>query len=288
VSTMVRLLKQFLIGEKGQALIIVLGLLALGGVTIAMSLNHTTTSLKGSGIVEEKTEGVYAAGAGIEYALWAIANSEEVPTQLSENISGMAVGIETENEGVWTLYLGELIETQPPQINVDWVEVSGNITDLGGGVYRYTITVTWQPGAPTTFKVVEVGARLPVGYGYQVGSANIGGNLSTSEPTSNQVDPYGAYLPVWEFSPPLPDISENETGIQLFNITGTGSTDGHYAVVTGQPESIGPVGQIKGGRYKITATATRPEDGRTTAEIVADLMIRDDGVISITSWKITK
>ena len=50
---MVRLLKQLLSSEKGQALAIVLGLLAIGGLTIAVSLNYATTSLKGSGIVEE-------------------------------------------------------------------------------------------------------------------------------------------------------------------------------------------------------------------------------------------
>jgi len=293
---MVRLLRQFLSGEKGQALAIVLGLLALGGLTIAVSLNYATTNLKGSGIVEEKTEGVYAAGAGVEYALWAlttgewsIASGDNLTTGLSENISGMTVGIQTENKGTFTIYLGQLIEAGPPQVHVEWLNVIGSITDLGGGVYQYTITVTWQPGAPPQIKLEECGARLPLGYSYQAGSAALfAENLSTSEPTTEETDQYGAYLPTWELGSPSPEVSENETLSQIFYITGTGSTSGHYACVQGQPNSVGPVGEIKGSRYRITATATRPEDGRTTAEIVADIMIQDDGTINMNSWQITK
>ena len=71
---MVRLLQQFLSGEKGQALPIVLGLLAIGGLTIAMSLNYATTSLNGARILGENMNGVYAADAGVEDALWCLEN----------------------------------------------------------------------------------------------------------------------------------------------------------------------------------------------------------------------
>lgn len=253
-----------------------------------MSLKYTATSLNSSRIVAERTEGVYAAGAGVEYTMWALVNDEEILTQLSENVSGMAVGIATENKGVFTLYLGQLVEAQPPLVHVEWVQVAGEITDLGGGVYRYTITVTWQPGAPQNLKLEEVGARLPVGYTYTTASADIEDNLSRDEPVETQ-DIFGAWMVNWTFGPPSPDVSQGEPmEIQIFYITGTGSTDGHYASVRGEPNSVGPVGQIKGTRYKITATATLPEDGSTKAEIVADLMIRDDGTINITSWKITQ
>ncbi|MFC1934158.1 hypothetical protein ACFLWC_00460 [Chloroflexota bacterium] len=297
---MVRLLKQFLSGQNGQALAIVLGLLAIGGLTIAVSLNYATTSLKGSRIVEEKTEGVYAAGAGIEYAVWALTTGEwliddgdTLTTQLSENISGMTVDIETENKGTFTFYLGELVYHEPPQVNIDWLEVSGDITDLGGGVYQYTVTVTLTEEADAqSIRLDAVGARLPVGYSYQALSADIEGNLSRDEPTTNTPDVHGAYMVNWVFSdepqlklpPPEDDIP---TRTQIFRITGTGSTSGHYACAEGEPESVGQVGEIQGSLYSITATATRPEDGKTTAEIVADVIIRDDGTINIASWQIT-
>jgi len=294
---MVRLLKQLISGEKGQALAITLGLLALGGLTIAVSLNYATTSLKGSGIVEEKMEGIYAAGAGVEYALWAlttdnwsIADGDNVTTELSENINEMTAGIVAVNEGIYTLYLGELIEAGPPAVHVEFLDVTGNITDLGGGVYQYTVTATLVPG-PNNLNLSEVGARLPVGYTYQAGSAALfAENLSTDEPTSNTTDQYGAYLPTWVFGNPNPKLtSDNATKSQIFYITGTGSTDGAYACVEGDPASVGKIGEIKGTRYSITATATRPEDGRTTAEIVIDdIIVIGSGGIEVLSWEITK
>ena len=303
---MVILLKQFLSGQKGQALAIVLCLLAIGGLTITVSVNYASTNLKGSRIIEEKTEGVYAAGAGVEYALWALqtglwsidpdANPPLNPllTELSENISGMTVSSSTSNEGIFTYYLGELIYHSPPQVNVNWVEVSGNITaDLGGGVYQYTITVTLADDGTQSLKLEAVGAKLPIGYYYQALSADIDGNLSSDEPTTNTTDVHGAYMVNWVFSdePQLkfpPPESANSTRTQTFLITGTGSTSGHYACAEGNPASVGQVGEIQGSRYIITATATRPEDGKTTAEIVADILIRDDETIDIASWQITK
>ena len=64
---MVILLKQFLSGQKGQALAIVLCLLAIGGLTITVSVNYASTNLKGSRIIEEKTEeiAIPVGGRGI-------------------------------------------------------------------------------------------------------------------------------------------------------------------------------------------------------------------------------
>jgi hypothetical protein len=69
-------------------------------------------------------------------------------------------------------------------------------------------------------------------------------------------------------------------------MTGEGSQEGHYAWVVANREDIGVVGEITGASYKITSTATRPEDGRTTAKIVAEVMI-GGGTTTIVSWQIT-
>ncbi len=284
---MKRLLRRFLNGQKGQALLIVLGLLAIGGLTIAVSLNYATTNLKGSQILREDMRGIYAATAGVELALWSLGQGEEPLTQLTENISGMAVTMSSDNVGTFTWYFGDLIEAGPPQVHVEYVDVSGSITYLGGDDYEYTITVTWQPGAPNNIKLEEVGARLPVGYTYNASSAALfPSNLSEDEPVETQ-DIHDAWMVNWELGPPAPNISEDETMTQIFYITGTGSTSGHYAFVKGLPDSIGMLGEIKGTRFKITAKANRPGDGSTTAEIVADVIIGDDGTINITSWLIS-
>jgi len=287
---MMRRLRQLARRERGQALAIVLGLLAIGGLTIGVSLNYTATCLKGNQIVQESTKGLYAADAGIEDTLWRLKRALAPATQLSENISQMSVAIETDNRGTFTLYFGQLIYAQPPQVHVDWVDVYGNITDLGGGVYKYTITVTRMPWAGAQqIKIEEVGARIPVGYSYQTGSAaSFPGNLSTGAPGIT-LDAQGAYVLKWDPGSPRPEVSENvSTRTQIFRITGTGSTEGHYACMEGQPESIGKVGQIKGTRYRITAIARRAADNKGTARIRADLMIKADGTISIISWKILR
>jgi len=282
---MVRLLKQFLSSEKGQALPIVLGVLALGGLTIAATLNYATTSLKGSRIVAEKMEGVYAAGAGVEHALWSLGHGISPPTQLPENINQMAVNMQTEEKGTYTLYLGELIQ---PGVHFDYLDVDGDMVwDEEAEAYKYTITITWQPGSgEPVIHLMEVGARLPVGCSYQSGSAaSFVDNLSTGEPDET-VDTLEVYMLNWELGSPRPSVSEdNPVQTQTFYLTGEGSQGGDYTWVVAARDDIGAVGEISGTSYKIRATATRSGDGRTTAKIVADVMI-GGGTTHILSWQI--
>ncbi len=283
---MVRLLKRILSGEKGQALPIVLALLVIGGLTIAPSLNYTATSLDGNRIIGEGTKGVYAAEAGIEDTLWALINGVSPSSQLAENINQMEVTIQTEDKGTYTIYLGELIQAGEHN---DYLDVDGDMAwDEDAQAYRYTITVTWQPdsGAPT-IHLERVGAKIPADYSYQAGSAALfPENLSADEPDET-LDTYGAYLLNWELSSPYPSVSEdNPVQTQTFYITGEGSQEDHYAWVVANRDDIGEVGEITGTAYKITATAVRPENGETTARIIAEVMIEDGGAVYILSWQV--
>ena len=276
---MVRLWKQFLSSEKGQALPIVLVVLALGGLTIAMSLNYTTASLKGSRILQEKMKGVYAAGAGVEHALWSLGYGISPPTQLPENINQMEVEIQTEDKGTYTL-----------SHHSDYLTVNGEVAwDEMAQAYKYTITVIWKPGSGTPeIKLDEVRARLPIGYSYQSGSAvNFVDNLSRDEPEET-ADTQGAYLLNWQFGSPRPCVTEYEqVRTQTFYITGEGGQVNDYASwVVASRSDIGTVSETTGTLYKITAIATRPEDGRTTGRIVAKVMI-GGGATYINSWQIS-
>lgn len=277
--------KQILNSEKGQALPIVLALLVFGGLTIAPSLSYTATSLNNSRIVEESVNGAYAADAGVEDALWSLRNGIPPSTQLLENVNQMVVTIQTEEKGTYTLYLGELIE--PKQHN-DYLDIEGEITwDEGANAYKYAITVTWLPneGEPV-IHLEEIGARLPIGYNYQPGSAAIFvDNLSTDEPAET-ADMLGAYMLNWELGEPKPSVSEeNPVQTQTFHITGEGEIEGDYAWVVANREDVGEVGTIAGAYYRITARATRPVNGETTAIIVADAMIGENTTYLL-SWQI--
>ena len=58
--------------EKGQALVIALILLALGGLIAAPLLAYMNTGLTTGGIYERRTDELYAADAGVEDAVWKI------------------------------------------------------------------------------------------------------------------------------------------------------------------------------------------------------------------------
>lgn len=283
---MVRLLRQMISSEKGQILPLVLALLVFGGLVIAPSLSYAATSLNSSRMLEERMNGVYAADAGVEDALWCLRNGISPSEQLSENINQMQVAMQTEEKGTYTLYFGELI--QPGEHN-DYLDVDGEmIWDEEAEAYKYTITAIWQPesGVPV-IHLRGIGARLPIGYSYQSGSAaGFVDNLSADEPDET-VDSVGAYLLDWEFGTPEPSVSQsNPVQTQTFYITGEGSQEGDYVWVLASREDIGAIGEITGTSYGITATATRPGDGKTTAKIVADVMIAE--TTYILSWQILR
>jgi len=282
---MIRLWKRLMGGEKGQALPLVLALLVLGGLTIASTLGYTNTNLNSSRIIREDVKGVYAADAGVEDTLWLLANGLSPSAQLTENINDMAVAIDTEESGNYTLYLGEFIE---PAGHWDYLDVYGEMVwDAGTQTYEYTITVTWQSGSGySVIHLDDIGARLPMGYSYVGGSAaNFAGNLSTDEPDETQ-DSVGGYLLNWEFQTPLPKVTDNVTvQTQTFSVNGTGDLEWDYAWVVANRQDVDAVGEITGTAYKITATAINPQNNKTTAKILADVMVAEEKTY-VTSWQI--
>jgi len=287
---MARLWQQIIKGEKGQALPVVLVLLVLGGLLIAPCLSYASTSLNAGQIIEKNVRGVYAADAGVENTLWKLKNAppDSYPDfyQLPESVNQMQVAIETEERGKYALYYGELVEVRDKYY---YLAVDGEMEWIEEETYKYTITVTWQPESGTpTIHLEEIGVRLPIGYGYQPGSASsFFDNLSRDEPVDT-LDGADAQMLNWEFGSPPPDVSElDPIATQTFYVTGEGEQEGDYTWVVAQPDIIDIVGEITGGLYRITATATRPEDGEITARVMADATLDEaTGDISIILWQI--
>ena len=225
---MIRFMKQIIDGEKGQALPITLALLVLGGLTIVPCLDYAATSLNAGQTIEEGVKGMYAAEAGVEDTLWRLENGILPLQQLPESINQMEVTVQTEEKGTYTLCLGELIEAGK---HSNYLSVDGEMVwDEEAEAYKYTITVTWQSQSGTpVIHLTEVGARLPLGYSYQSGSAaGFADNLSTKEP-DEVLDTYGAYMFDWEFAQPYPTVSEvDPVKTQTFYITGDGIQEGDY------------------------------------------------------------
>ncbi|MFC1847626.1 hypothetical protein ACFLW5_02300 [Chloroflexota bacterium] len=275
---MIKFLKRLLHSEKGQAMPLVLAVLAVGGLTVAASLNYTATSLNRGEITSEAVSGVYAASAGIEYNLWALGNSVPMATQLLENINQTAVSMQNEDKGAYTLYLGELIE---PGAHSEYLDISGDIAwDEVAQAYKYTITVTLQHDS--TIHLEEIGVKLPTGYSYQLNSAAaFVENLSTEEP-----DTVGAYLLNWGLGLPYPSVSVAEpVQTQIFYIEGVGVPEDYYVWVVANREDIGAVDEIAGNYYRITSTAQDPVTGKNTATIMVDVLM-ESGTAHIASWRI--
>lgn len=77
---MKNIFKELVRCEKGQALVMVLGFLAIGGLTIAPVLSYMNTGLHSGQLQKERMIGSYAADAGVELALWNLTiNGLEIP-----------------------------------------------------------------------------------------------------------------------------------------------------------------------------------------------------------------
>lgn len=280
---MIRLLQK-LNGERGQVLPLVLAFLVVGGLTIVPSLNYVTSNLNASRSLNMAMKGTYAADAGIESTLWSLERLLEPPVQLTDNLNGMTVNIQTENKGQYTLYFGELIL---PGVHNDYLDVAGEIVwEEAAAAYKYTITTTWLPneGEPV-IHLDSIGARLPLNYSYQAGSAaGFAGNLSTDEPEI-VLDSAGAQMVNWSFGTPAPSVKENDpVATQTFYITGSGEQNGEYTWIVANRTDVGAVGEFSGGLYRITSLARRVGDNRPTARIVADVLINTEDTF-ILSWR---
>lgn len=89
--------------ESGQAFILVLVLLLIGGLMLPPLLALVNTGLKSSQLYEQKTDELFAADTGVEDALWKIINDPSLdalacgdpyPYPLPEQVNGLLVNVE--------------------------------------------------------------------------------------------------------------------------------------------------------------------------------------------------
>ncbi len=270
-------LKQCLLAQKGQTLLIVLVLLALGGMIVIPGLSFAATSLNHERVTDTGVKAIYAADAGIEDVIWSLKGGASPHTCLSENPNDMQVTMSTDNRGVRTLVAGQWV-TAGESHSQDLSITTSMVWDENATAYKYTIAGDWS--GPGQCKLTGVGARLPVGYGYKPLSAAIfGSNLSNGEP-GIQSDNAGAQLLQWTFS--KTDIT---TCTQEFYATGNGSLERDYGWAEATRQDVGTVGELIGTFYTITASATG--DGILRSRVKADVMISGSNP-TIISYRVTK
>jgi len=311
-------------GEKGQALILVLILLLVGGLIIAPFLAYMATGLKTGQAYEERMYQLYAADAGIEYAIYNIispkaplytelqglAEGESIsPYTLSEMVNGKDVTIEITKEYEWQYegtsedFLEGLLGYEPKSQagHEHWFDVKTSITPSATGQLKYTIEITYQ-GEDETKKLKGLGAYLawPEGtttnyWHYVAGSAHgITDDYSSKTADGEVQGEYeGGTTFIWKwYTPPAPPdwptFTIGETKTQTFEFTPAEVPLFHFAWVEGLSEDIyissSLVGQFT--IWKVTATATDPTDKQT--EVIAYVSREgDEGAyaVEILTWE---
>ena len=129
---MKRILSKFRRDEKGQALIIVLILMLLGGLIIAPLLAYMSSGIKvGKEVYEERTGELYAADAGIEDGVWNIMMSN-VPEDQTWNAS-----ITVNGKNVAVTILAQKSAT------IDFFKTLGILSGSGGDYHKATPHSEW-------------------------------------------------------------------------------------------------------------------------------------------------
>jgi len=270
--------------EKGQALALVLAFLALGSLVVVVSVNYSTTALKATKNTIEDVRGMYAAEAGVELVIWGLRQEYEPEESVSDNVNGLSVEMETVFEGIFTVYLDDLIEPEPG-VHYDWLVLESNVVLVGGSTANYTLSIDRTEEASGTIRLIEVGVKLPSNYEYVDGSPGLfPDNLSNDDPDEEGVTEGGDEWVRWLWNPGQgPQITGNHT--HGFYIDGFGSFGGSYGWAIAQSQDVGAIGEITGELFTINSIAR--DDGRYIIGIKAEVM-EVGGEIYILSWEIIR
>jgi len=206
--------------ERGQALVLVLILLLVGGLVIAPLLDFMGTGLKvGKEVYENKMYEVYAADAGVEDGLWQIKHdgldgfagydeygyydynpNYQWPYSLNESVNGYGVNVTIMN--VW---MPKDI-TAPNAATAQQIIEEGKLIITGDSsaedsTYEIKLSYAWTCGNDRLLDVNTIGVWLPPGFEYVVGSSDL--EKASGEPYYSVpvIVPYkGGYAVVWNFA----------------------------------------------------------------------------------------
>ena len=255
--------------EQGQVMIMALIVLTLGGLVITPTLNHMATGAKSTVIHKRLTGELYAADAGVEYAMWRIKSGIETPFSTSISVGGTSVNITVTR--VTSANIPDVPILSEDLTQSDRIKISHTLVDLGGGVFSYTINIQNVMGS--TIHLCQIGAGLPDHFTYVNGSSS---GVTLQDPKI-----IGRKL-TWPFSDFFSSnykpatLRAGESTTQTFRMSGNGTPQGYYSWVVATPDSIGIISTCMG--YNVVSQA-----GGTTIEAN---VVQNQGVVYPISWKI--
>ena len=98
------MLKKVISDESGRILVWTLVILGIGALLIPTLLTHASTNLLATRVTEEGLKELYAANAGVEYALYLLANDDcpiEEPFGIPTAVNGKPITVTVENVGIY-------------------------------------------------------------------------------------------------------------------------------------------------------------------------------------------
>jgi hypothetical protein len=262
--------------EEGVTLLIVLVMMTVGSLLIIPTLNFVSTSLNTGEVFETKMEALYAAEAGVEDALWKMANDEPAYFPYSyelTDINGMTVDVVIQKI---TTIAG--IEIGVFGGHADWLVIGKSIT-YDAGIYYYTISIT--NNGDGNIKIEKILIDFPPALEYVPGST--GGDFYNDDPTV--IGDAGTGITIyWQFDP-YPTVPVGETRIHTFQLSGPPDVSGiiGHCCVEARRMDEGTVWDTDSRPYTVTAQA---KDATDTVVATIRTGFWEGGITSITCWQI--
>ena len=297
---MKRTISKFRRGEKGQALVIVMILMLVGGLIITPLMSHMSSGIMvGKEVYEERTSLFYAADSGVEDGLWQIKHGQleslftgydeynyntEYPYSLPSQVNVKDVNITVKNE-----WMPKDMPGAPPDPttarniiegtggNPPPLMIVGGISGSDPTKYQIGITYNYGSSDPNALRVITIGIWLPPGFHYDSnGHCSLADDSDTAPyavPATPQPYKSGEVV-VWSFSSlalyKFPPNTSGSPMVKSFTFSFTGPA--------GQPPStaISWVNTTGGYTwdadkqvYKIISTAIGALDKQTIVEAYA-------------------
>ncbi len=203
------MLDKLLRKEKGQGLVIVLCLVAIGGLMIVPLLNHMHTGLSSGQIYRERMALKYAAEAGLQDGMWKTDN-DAVPLEpydyateynysLTEEINDKSVNVTIKQ--IWPLNGLESDANGTTPANALLI-TGGIISDSG----EYEVCLSYAD-PEVELPIDKVAVWLPPGFAYVPSSSS---GITTDDPTETEWN--GGKTLEWDFDPAINflDLPEQE------------------------------------------------------------------------------
>lgn len=273
--------------ERGQAMMLVLLLLLVGGLFIAPLFGFLTTGIRAGQSNERLMERLYAADAGAENGLWKIRTNADLPAYGNPKPPYSIVNMNSRQVSVQIDYIWLLDGLEDPKNGEQPHEelvAMGRVVDNVTGLYEVQATYNGSIG---NVRVDRVGVWLPAGFSYVPGSAS--GNLVANPGNPIQKFVAGGTGLIWNFDPEsFFQAGRVTTKSLFFHYTPAGlETEDNFAWIRTIRDDIYLAWNGNVNRYRIQATATDIDTPDRQAEIRSSVLRNSAGKVRIGTWEIT-